>query len=346
MKSSRITLKDIAKACGYTANTVSRAMRNDERLPAETRRKIQDAAAGLGYIPNTLASSLRSGRRNTVAIIINDVQNLHFCRLLSWLDPVFHEAGYHMMTLCMRSNGELGEQMIQAAISQAVDGIIYFPNLGDRQKIEYMRQNRMPFVLMDRYVEGVQADLVRCDDERGGFLAMEHLLALGHRRILYLSGPDFSSSQRDRLRGCLKAMAARGIPPEGLRIVPGEPDLANEKIGGHLFPVDYTAVISFRDEIALYALQAYAQRKIRVPEDVSVISFDHLRSEFSYLPKLTSIYAQQNNAAEAAAALLRRRISQISMPVEETILPVRIFDEGSTAPPSGRLSAGPGTGDA
>lgn len=340
MKSSRITLKDIAKACGYTANTVSRAMRNDEKLPAETRRKIHEAAAGLGYIPNTLASSLRSGRRNTVAIIINDVQNLHFCRLLSWLDPAFRKADYNVMTLCMRSDGALGEQMIHAAISQSMDGIIYFPNLGDRQKIEYIRRNRMPFVLMDRYVEGDKADLVRCDDEQGGFLAMEHLLALGHRRILFLSGPDFSSSQRDRLQGCLRALETHGVPREAMRVIPGEPDLANERIREHLFPVDYTAVISFRDEISLYALQAFAERKIRVPEDVSIVSFDHLRSEFSYLPKLTSIYAEHNNAAEEAAALLLKRINQISMPVREIILPVRLFDEGSTAPPSGRFLPG------
>lgn len=333
MKKARITLKDIAKDCGYTANTVSRAMRNDERLPAATREKIRAVADKLGYIPNTLASSLRSGRRNTVAVIINDVRNLHFCRLLSRLDPVLRRADYNVMILCMRSNGELGEQMIHAAISQSMDGIIYFPNLGDRNKIEYIRRHGMPFVLMDRYAEGITADSVRCDDEQGGKLAMEHLIALGHRKILYLSGPDFSSSQRDRLRGCLRALTEHGIDPGNLRVIPGNKDLADDSVAQWLFPVDYTAIISFRDEISFYVLQALKGRGIRVPEDVSLISFDNLRAEFSYLPKITSIYAAENIAAEQAVSLLLSRINRNSGPGKEIILPVRLYDEGSTAAP-------------
>ena len=334
MAPARITLKDIAKDCGYTVNTVSRAMRNDKRLPAATREKIRTAAEKLGYIPNTLASSLRSGRRNTIAVIINDVRNLHFCRMLSKLDPELRLADYNVMILCMKSNGELGEQMIHAAISQSMDGIIYFPNLGDREKIDYIRRHGMPFVLMDRYAEGAEADVVRCDDEQGGYLAMNHLLSLGHRKILYLSGPDYSSSQHDRLRGCRKAMAERGIGLEALRVVSGERNLAGEEVAEVLFPVDYTAIISFCDEIAYFAMQTLARRSIPVPEKVSVVSFDHLRADFPYLPKLTSVYAQQDIAAEQAVSMLMARISRISSPGKEVILPVCLYNEGSTARPA------------
>lgn len=332
MISDRITLKDIAKACGYTANTVSRAMRNDSRLPAATRDKIQAAAKQLGYIPNSLASSLRSGRRNTVAVIINDVRNMHFCRLLSRLDSELRRADYNVMILCMKSDGALGMQMIQAAISQAIDGIIYFPNLEDREKIEYIRSHGIPLVLMDRYAEGAKADGVRSDDEQGGYLAMDHLLSLGHRRILYLAGPDYSSSQGDRLRGCRRAMEERHIGPEALRVISGNQNLADESIENCLFPVDYTAVIAFRDEIALFALQALRKRGVGVPGEVSLVSFDHLRGDFSYLPGITSVYTENNDAAEKAVSLLLSRIADPSGPEREWVLPVRLYDEGSTAP--------------
>ena len=332
MKSVRVTLKDIARECGYTANTVSRAMRNDPRLPSATRDRIHAAAEQLGYIPNTLASSLRSGRRNTVAVIINDVQNLHFCRLLSRLDPELRKADYNVMILCMKSDGALGMQMIQAAISQGVDGIIYFPNLEDRGRIEYIRGHGVPLVLMDRYAEGILADCVRSNDEQGGYLAMDHLLSLGHRKILYLAGPDYSSSQGDRLRGCRRAMAERGIGPETLRVISGGQNLANESIGDCLFPVDYTAIIAFSDEIALYALQALKKRNIHVPGEVSLVSFDHLRGDFSYLPGITSVYTEKSNAAEKTAELLLSRIADPSAPERELILPVRLYHEGSTAP--------------
>ena len=100
--------------------------------------------------------------------------------------------------------------------------------------------------------------------------------------------------------------------------------------------MDYTAIISFRDEISYYAMQALARRNILVPEQVSMVSFDHLHAEFSYLPKLTSVYAKDNIAAEQAVSLLMARIGRISAPAREVILPVRLYDEGSTAPPCGR----------
>ena len=88
MNNTRVTLKDIANECGYTANTVSRAMRNDPHLPEGTRKLIRETAARLGYIPNKVASSLRSGKSHVIAVIVNDLHNQHFCQMLgkrSWI---------------------------------------------------------------------------------------------------------------------------------------------------------------------------------------------------------------------------------------------------------------------
>ena len=86
MNSTRVTLKDVAVECGYTANTVSRAMRNDPHIPHTTRKLIREAAKRLGYIPNKMASSLRSGKSHVVAVIVNDLHNQHFCQMLGkWM---------------------------------------------------------------------------------------------------------------------------------------------------------------------------------------------------------------------------------------------------------------------
>ncbi|MBQ6427917.1 MAG: substrate-binding domain-containing protein, partial [Oscillospiraceae bacterium] len=154
------------------------------------------------------------------------------------------------------------------------------------------------------------------------------------RRILYLAGPDYSSSQVDRLEGCLRALRERELPMDTLRIIHGNHNLADESIRDVLFPVHYTAIISFRDEIAFFALRALEERKVRVPEDVSLVSFDHLRGDFSYLPGVTSVYTEKNEAAQHAVSLLMSRIENPSFPGREVILPVRLYDEGSTAPPA------------
>ena len=336
MAVNRITLRDVGGACGYTVNTVSRALRGDPRLPESTREKIREAAVRMGYIRNSLASTLRSGRSGNIAVIVNDVHNLHFCNMLTVMDGELRRAGYNMMVLCMQLNEELGEQLIHSAISQSVDGILYFPYMNNRSHIEYMEKNHVPFVLLDRRIQGTVTDNARCDDVRGGEIAGEHLARLGHRRFLFLSGVDQSSSQIDRLDGFRRAMKACGIPESGVRIVPGdtvEEALAEGRIGELLFPMDYTAIISFRDEVSYPVMLALGERGVAIPDDVSIVSFDHLRGEIPYLPRLTSIYADNDNVAAQGVRLLLNRIGSRDLPPQITVLPVRLYDEGTTAPP-------------
>ncbi len=336
MNVPRITLKDVAEACNYTVNTVSRALRDDPRLPKATRERITQTAISMGYIRNSLASTLRSGKSGNVAVIVNDIHNLHFCTMLSEIDMELRRAGYNMMVLCMQLNEELGEQMIHSAISQSVDGILYFPYFNTPGHIEYMEKNHVPFVLLDRWSRGKVTDNARCDDVQGGYLAGSHLAALGHRRYLFLSGVNQSSSQIDRLEGFRRAMQEYGIPEEDTRVVPGETveaALADNRIGELLFPLDYTAIISFRDEVSYPVMLALAEKQIVVPRDVSIVSFDHLRGEIPYLPRLTSIFSDGESVAAHGVRLLLNRIADHSLPPQITVLPVRLFDEGTTAAP-------------
>ena len=333
---SRITLRDVAGACGYTVNTVSRALRGDPRLPESTREKIRQTAVRMGYIRNSLASSLRSGKSGNIAVIVNDVHNLHFCHMLTTMDRELRKAGYNIMVLCMGLNEDLAEHLIRSAISQAVDGILYFPYLNNSSHVEIMRKNNMPFVLLDRRVQDMVTDNVRCDDRQGGYMAGAHLAKLGHKRYLFLSGENRSSSQIDRLAGFMDAMREYGIPESDIRVVPGEKvetALAESWIRELLFPLDYTAVVSFRDEISYPVKLELADMGLEIPRDISIVSFDHLRGEIPYLPKLTRIFADGDNVAYNGAHLLLDRIAHPDQEPQVMILPVHLFDEGTTAPP-------------
>lgn len=333
MNSSRVTLKDVANECGYTANTVSRAMRNDSRLPESTRQLIREAAARLGYIPNKMASTLRSGKSHVVAVIVNDLHNQHFCQMLGKMDAELQSAGYSLLILCMQLNEELAQQLINTAISLSVDGILYFPHLRSQTPIQSMLDSHVPFVLLDRRVEDFTVDTVRCDDENGGYIAGNYLAGLGHRKFLYLSGLNISSSQVDRLAGFKRAMRVHEIPDENIRIIPGE--IAEEALSsGHiadlLYPLDYTAMVSFRDELAYPAVNALRTRGISVPGDVSVISFDNLSGGNPNLLPLTSVYAEGNDVASEGVRTLLERIDDSHLPPRTKILPVRIYNENAT----------------
>lgn len=339
MKPGRVTLKDIAEACGYTINTVSRALRDDPKLPESTRGQIRDRAREMGYIRNSLASTLRSGKSHTVAVIVNDLHNLHFCNMLSKMDSSLRNHGYNMMVLCMQLNESLGEELIHVAISQSVDGILYFPYHNNRRHIDHMEKSRVPFVLLDRWIQNAVTDNVRCDDRQGGRLAGQHLLRLGHRRFLFLSGVNQSSSQIDRLAGFMEALEAQGLDDQAVRVIPGEAverALAASQIDALLDPVDYTGIVCFRDEIAYPLLKSLMDRGLSVPGDVSVVSFDHLCGEMPYLPKVTSIYSVDDDVATRGVRLLLERIARPDAPPRVEILPVRIFDEGTTGPAPNR----------
>ena len=337
MAVNRITLRDVAGACGYTVNTVSRALRGDPRLPESTRAKIREAAVRMGYIRNSLASTLRSGRSGNIAVIVNDVHNLHFCNMLTVMDSELRQAGYNIMVLCMGLNEELGEHLIRSAISQSVDGILYFPYMNNRSHIEIMQKNNMPFVLLDRRIQDIVTDNVRCDDRQGGFLAGVHLAGLGHKKYLFLSGENRSSSQIDRLEGFMQAMSEYGIPESNIRVVPGEKveaALADSTLRALLFPLDYTALVSFRDEVSYPVMLELADMGLEIPKDISIVSFDHLRGDIPYLPKLTSIFSEGQSVASNGVRLLLNRIEHPDLPPQVIVLPVRLFDEGTAAPPA------------
>lgn len=332
---SRITLKDVALRAGYTANTVSRALRGDVRLPEATRAHICKIADEMGYIRNQLASTLRSGTSHTVAVIVNNIQNPHFSLILGEMESALREAGYTMTILCTHRDEALADQMLELALSQRADGVLYFPFHSNRRHIDFLQHNHVPFVLIDRWIPGVCVDAARCDDEMGGYLAGQRLAALGHRRYVFFSGPLNNSSQHDRLSGFRRAMAENGIPEENVRIISGEAAdhaLRSGHVAQLLYPRDYTAVVSFRDEQAYHILLALQGEGIRVPEEVSIISFDHIRSGIPFLPPLTSVAEADQHVARTSVQLLLNRMRSPELPVQIEVLPVKIFDEGTIGP--------------
>ena len=276
----RVTLKDIAEQCGYSANTVSRALRNDAKLPENTRLTIQHVAQEMGYVPNISARALRCGSSRTIAVIINDINNPYYANMLSQLDHLLSERHYHPMILCSQLDENRASAMIQLAVSQQVDGILFFP-FNNAQHIHALHASGIPFVMMDRWIAHVQADIARIDDYAAGYSLAHHLLSLGHRHFLYMAGPFFNSSQVDRQNGINEALQAAGLDLDThLRVlpwgsIPASPSPAD--VFRLLEPLDYTAILGFNDELAYHAMTALHAAGLRIPEDISVAGIDHIR---------------------------------------------------------------------
>ncbi len=348
MASNRVRLKDIAEVYGCSINTVSKALRNSEELPESTCKKIQAIAHNMGYIRNRQASSLRSGRSRIIAVIVYDIHNAYFSSLISEIELELRRSGYDMMIFCTQTTTaekERGIEMIQIALSQSVDGILYFPYWTDQANIQYLESSRVPYVLVGHWLPDTDSDCVRCDDYAGGRLAASHLLALGHKKFVYIAGMDSNSAQHDRESGFRDVLSSAGIPASDVLTIPGKLwDWANENgtVRELLHLETYTAIFTFNDNIAYQIIKHFRNLGIRIPEDVSLVGCDHLRRSVDYLENLTSIACDENFslARESVQALLNR-IQQPDRPRKTTLLPVKLYDEHTTQRPecqAGRIT--------
>ncbi len=194
-----ITLSDIAKKTGYSVNTISHALRDKPDIAPKTKEHIRNVANEMGYIVNISAAALRNGRSRSVAIIVGDISNPHFAIMIKEMENALRASGYNAITINTDEDEELEKQAITSAISKNVDGIILCPVQKSRDNIEYLSSLNIPYVLIGRRFEGISSNYVICDDLNGGFVAAEHLINLGHKKILFINAPEYISSSRDRL---------------------------------------------------------------------------------------------------------------------------------------------------
>lgn len=327
----RITIKDIAQKCGVTANTVSRVMRNDSGISEATVMKVRKTAEEMGYIRNNLAATMRSGNSRLISIIVDDIQNPHYATLINKMDNRLKKEGYDTMILCTYTSPTESLDMAKLSISHCVDGILYFPDSNSANIADLLKKNHVPVILIDRSINGVEADVVRADDYQGGCLAARHLLSKGHRKFIYIGGPEDNGAQPLRQSGYTDTLIQAGIDPSDINVVKAitaypifDPETLSES-------ANHTGIFVFNDELAYGIMNALQSAGYKVPEEVSVIGFDYIRGALPYLLPLTSLGCRQEGLiAEKAVSLLLRRIKEPSSAFVSEILPVILHEPEST----------------
>lgn len=303
------TLKSIAERTGFTANTVSQALRNSPTVAQETREYIRKVAREMGYVHNVVASSLRSGRTHTVALIFGDVSNMLFAIKIRELEEELRRHGYHVFILNTDEDEELERRAVRTAISRQVDGVVICPCQKGREAFNLMDQYRVPYVLSGRSFPGLERDSVVWADYKGALIATRHLIERGCSRILFLNGPDMISSARERGRGYRDALYEAGLTPVE-RSVPsamagGVRRVLDELSGSG---IRFDGLFAFSDLMALEAACWLQEHGLRIPEDVRMAGFDDILSHMCIPFGLTSIAADKKAETRHTVELLLRRI--------------------------------------
>lgn len=312
----RTTLKDIARETGLSESAVSQVLNNRPcRLAEESKQLIRETARRLDYRPNRAARSLALHRSEMLGAILPDIANPFFASLAKHLESCCRERGLGLAIASSGDDFERDCEQLRRLDSLGVDGVVFVPSVEIPDEGETEALARVlaglscPIVMVDRIVEGVTCDKVVVDNSYGARLATEYLLGRGHRRIGCLANTERSCNGRLRLAGYRRALEDAGFEfaPE----LVGECDYHGEsgyEAVGALVERGITALFSTSDLITVGAIRRAAEMGLSVPDELSVVSFDHNEASELFMPSVTSVDQNVSALAENAVELLCARV--------------------------------------
>ena len=331
----RVTLQDIADETGYSVNTVSRALRGKSDISPATIGHIRLTADKMGYSVNQIASSLRSGRTHIFAVILGGMTNPFYGVMADCIQNAARGKGYSLIIMCSREDPETELSLVEQAVSRCVDGVLLFPTSGSGPAVERLKAARMPFVLMSRCVEGIEADAVVADEEEGGYLAARHLIGAGHRKLAFIASAPVAFSLDMRLRGFRRACVENMIPEADRTVF-----VSSHNITGHreaaawqeiltqklvsLKRDGFTGLFIFCDVEAWHALSAMQLAGTIGPGDFGIVGFDNLGGFLSFPIPLCSVDCGFEEMARAGVQILRDRIHGDAQPPVRKVCPVKL----------------------
>ena len=322
--SGRVTLEDVAKATGYTPNTVSRALKNKDDISKETCRYIQKVAREMGYVRNYIASSLRSGRTKTIALISGTLTNQFYVVMADRLQRQAFRLGYSLMILCSQDDPEMELNTVEMALSRQVDGILIIPWSDTSPALTLLRESGIPFVLLNRHVNDDRDDCILCDEEKGGYLAGKHLIDEGHRKLAMLTMQNVVFATASRLKGFRRACAEAGIPEEDtdFAVAGSEEEIAAQLLQWKARGI--TGLFSFCDSEAWLEIAIMDRHGLKIPDDMSSVGFDNIQGYIQSPVPICSIDSDFEKEAVIAIDMLRKRIHEPSLPPQRVVLPVSL----------------------
>jgi LacI family transcriptional regulator len=332
-----VTLSDVAQAAGVHPGTASRALNpaTRSRVSPATARRVLAAASRLGYLPNSLARGLRTRRSYTVGIMVPDLTNPLFPPIVRGADEVLGPAGYSGL-VANTDNDETREELLFSALrARQADGFIVATARREHPLLDRMAETRVPLVLVNRTTDNRAIPAVVPDEAAGIRAAVRHLVALGHRRIAHLAGPQDLSTGHGRYRAYLDAMAGQRLEPGPVAFAEEFAEAAGLAAAGQLLAARPrpTAVVAGNDLLAIGMLDLLDGIGLRCPADVSVVGFnDHPMLSRMATPLTTVRIPQREIGGEAARLLLDMMVEPASAKL--LLLPTRLVERASTAPPS------------
>jgi DNA-binding LacI/PurR family transcriptional regulator len=332
-KARHPTIVDVAARAGVSKSLVSLVMRGAPNVSDEKREAVTRAAEEIGYRPNAVARSLVRSRSFVIGVMVSDLHNPYFTEVIDGIEAAARASGYHALF----NSGErtaVGEtEAIDTLLQLRTDGVVMAGPVLATRKIADVAAS-VPVVVVARHSRSPAHDSITNDDRMGARLAVDHLVALGHRHIAHVDGGTGAGAAQ-RLAGFLEAMARHGLT-RSATVVPGSFTEEGGREGVTALRegrAQATGVFVGNDLAAVGALDAFHQHGLRVPEDVSLVGYDNIALAGLGHINLTTIDQPRREMGVTAVRLLLERRDEDRHKARHVVVPPALVVRGSTGPP-------------
>lgn len=327
MKNKKVSLKDIAKEVGVSTATVSYVLSKgkDSKVSVAVSEKVKKVAKDLNYQPNQIAKSLKSGKTFTIGLIVADISNPFFAHIARIIEDEASKLNYTVIFGSSDEKHEKSWQLIQFLINRQVDGFIIAPTEGSEEQIKYLKEQDIPFVLIDRYFPDILTNYVAIDNYKAAYRAVSRLIETGNKEIGIIAYTTSLHHMRERVRGYQKAMSDNNlkIDEEWLNEInfSNIKEEVKEAIDSMLAGKKPVKAIFFAtNTLAIYGLKHIARLNYKVPYDIAVLSFDEGEAfDFYYCP-LTHVKQPLIDFGKHAVRILTNQISNPQLEEEQIFL--------------------------
>lgn len=339
-----ISIRDVARRARVSIATVSRAVNRVSSVDPELAKRVWKAVEETGYVPNTQARALVSGRSHILGLIVSEITNPFFPELVQEFENLAVPQGYEVMIGSTNYDPAKTESLIRRMLQRNVDGVAVMTFGVEEELVRRLVEREFPLVFVDAGPDLPNIRVLKVNYAEGIREAVQHLAALGHRSIAFITGPIQMRSAATRRDAFLRSMAELGIDVPADHVVAGthtmEGGMAAMEILAAL-PELPTAVLCSNDMTAIGALHALERTTHSVPKEISVVGFDDIHLSQFMLPPLTTVRMSCKDLAAAAVEALRAGIEpgHAKAGVKEWEIPTRLVVRQSSAFPRGTLPA-------
>ena len=335
MRNAPVTLKELAARARVHPSTISRVANRDPslRIAPATRARIEALLRETEYRPNGIARGLKLRQTFVLAVVIPDVTNPFFAALFRGVEDSASPRGYNVLLCNTDGSPERQRSHVQSLQARRVDGIMLASSVLNDPTVRWLRTQRMPYVLVNRFSEDGQDPFVGSDDLQGARLATQHLLELGHRRIGHLAGKGTVSTGVLRRRGYASALTDSGLPADPQLVAEaGYAEEGGAQAAERLLslPDPPTALFAVTDMTAVGAFGAARRMGRRIPEDMAIVGYNDIPLASRMVPGLTTVRVPIHEFGAGAARLLLEQIETGAASRRRLVFTPELVVRGST----------------